>query len=111
MDRTASIFDTVIIDDANLVNETDCLAGLKHGAERAILLGNSDFDQTLFLINPPSGNRTLFNRIKPVCTLTKPVPSPTKSKKKVKALSKIFIDVSFSKEMVKKDSYENNDEA
>jgi len=44
MDRTASRFDTVIIDDANLVNETDCLAALRHGCERAILIGNSDFD-------------------------------------------------------------------
>lgn len=44
MDRTAEKFDTVIVDDANLVNETDCLSALRHGCQRAILIGNSDFD-------------------------------------------------------------------
>lgn len=69
MDRTKEVFDTVIIDDAHLVNEADCLAALRHGAERAVLIGNPDFDQSFFLLNPPHGNRTLFTRVSPIVTL------------------------------------------
>ena len=76
MDRTAEVFDTVIIDDANLVNETDCLAALKHGCERAILIGSEDFDQSLFLLNPPSSNRTLFFRTSPTISLKQPLFAP-----------------------------------
>jgi superfamily I DNA and/or RNA helicase len=46
--------------------------------------------------------------------LTKPLPKAApKNKKKinVQKLSKVFIDVSFAKEVNKKDSYENREEA
>mmetsp|Transcript_11624 Transcript_11624/g.14691 ORF Transcript_11624/g.14691 Transcript_11624/m.14691 type:complete len:109 (+) Transcript_11624:1491-1817(+) len=47
-----------------MINETDCLAALSHGANRAIFLGNSSFDQNMFLINPSSVNKILYYRIK-----------------------------------------------
>ena len=44
LEKTHHIFDTVIVDDASLINEADCLAALRHGAVRLILLGNSVID-------------------------------------------------------------------
>lgn len=79
-----------------------------------ILIGNPDFDQSLFLLNPPLGNRTLFYRAMKAVTLAKPIShSKLKSNKKAKSkkFSKVFIDVSFAKEVNKKDSYENREEA
>ena len=73
MDRTQVVFDTVIIDDANLVNETDCLSALRHGCIRAILFGNPDLDHSMFLLNPASSNRTLLYRTKPTLSINKPL--------------------------------------
>jgi hypothetical protein len=65
------VFDTVIFDDANLVNETDCLSALRHGCTRAILFGNPELDHNKFLLNPPSSNRTLLYRTKPTLEISK----------------------------------------
>jgi superfamily I DNA and/or RNA helicase len=40
LEKSPLLFDTVIFDDASLINETDCLSALSHGANRAIFLGN-----------------------------------------------------------------------
>ena len=50
LEKSPHIFDTVIIDDASLINEADCLAALRHGAVRMILFGNSAIDQSMFLL-------------------------------------------------------------
>lgn len=63
LEKSPLLFDTVIFDDASMINETDCLAALSHGANRAILLGNRKIDQNMFLVNPSSINKTLFYRI------------------------------------------------
>jgi superfamily I DNA and/or RNA helicase len=34
------MYDTVIIDDASMVSEADTVTALKHGCQRAVLLGN-----------------------------------------------------------------------
>ena len=41
LEKSPLVYDTVIFDDASLINETDCLAAMSHGAIRAIFLGNS----------------------------------------------------------------------
>ena len=91
LEKTALLFDTVLFDDASLINETDCLAALSHGANRAILLGNRTLNQNMFLLNPSSINKTLFYRIKstldlePVAlekTAAKSSPSKATSPKK-----------------------------
>ena len=64
LEKSALLFDTVIFDDASLINETDCLSALSHGANRAIFLGNRALNQNMFLINPSNVNKTLFFRIK-----------------------------------------------
>ena len=51
LEKSPLLFDTVIFDDASLINETDCLAALSHGANRAIFLGNRTLNQNMFLIN------------------------------------------------------------
>ena len=63
LEKSPLLFDTVIFDDASMVNETDCLAALSHGANRAIFLGNRTTTQNMFLVNPSSINKTLFYRI------------------------------------------------
>ena len=60
LEKTPYVFDTVIIDDASLINEADCLAALRHGAVRLILLGNSAIDQSMFLLKKQPINKTLF---------------------------------------------------
>ena len=62
LEKSMLNFDTVIIDDASMVSETECLAALRHGALRAILIGNPVLEQSMFLLNPSLGNRTLFSR-------------------------------------------------
>lgn len=64
LEKSPLLFDTVIFDDASLMNETDCLSALSHGANRAIFLGNRVMSQNMFLLNPSSVNKTLFYRIK-----------------------------------------------
>ena len=51
LEKSPLTFDTVIFDDASMINETDCLAALSHGANRAIFLGNSSLSQNMFLVN------------------------------------------------------------
>ena len=63
LERSLHTFDTVIIDDASLVNEADCLAALRHGASRLIMLGNSILDQSMFLLRTQAANKSLYNRI------------------------------------------------
>ena len=63
LEKSPLLFDTVIFDDASMINETDCLAALSHGANRAIFLGNRTLSQNMFLVNPSSINKTLFYRI------------------------------------------------
>jgi len=55
-------FDTVIIDDANLVKEIDALSALKHGCKRLIMVGNLDLPLSLFHL---SGTKEplLFERL------------------------------------------------
>ena len=81
-----------------MINETDCLAALSHGANRAIFLGNRKIDQNMFLVNPSSINKTLFYRITEAIdleTVSKATaisqnPSPTRPspKKRGKAAKK-----------------------
>ena len=40
MERTLTKYDTVIVDDASIINEFDILQALKRGAIRLILIGN-----------------------------------------------------------------------
>ena len=40
LEKTIAKFDTIIVDDANLVNEIDILQALKHSGVRLIMLGN-----------------------------------------------------------------------
>ena len=63
IERSLHEFDTVIIDDANMISEADTITSLRHGCLRAIMLGNPKFDQSLFLINPTNAHRTLYSRI------------------------------------------------
>jgi len=42
----------VIIDDASMISEAETISSLKHGCQRAILLGNQMLIQSMFLINP-----------------------------------------------------------
>ena len=63
LEKSPHQFDTVIFDDAGLINETDCLAALRHGANRAILIGNREIDQGMFLLNPPQVNKSMFYRV------------------------------------------------
>ncbi len=51
LERSNLIYDTVIIDDANMVSEADTITALKHGCQRAIFLGNQMLEQSMFLIN------------------------------------------------------------
>lgn len=44
-ERSNCKFDTVIIDDASLVSESDALQTLKYGALRLYLFGNSQIEQ------------------------------------------------------------------
>lgn len=89
-----SKFDTVIIDDASLMPESDILQTLKHGARRLVLLGNCNIEQNMFLLNPKS-DRTLFQRVlstiglencslppRTVSVKTEPKASPPKRGKK-----------------------------
>lgn len=55
--------DTVIVDDASLINEIDILQALKRGAIRLILLGNIKIQSNMFMLNPKNGDRTLYNRV------------------------------------------------
>ena len=125
LEKCLHSFDTVIIDDANLVNEADCLSALRHGAIRLIILGNPAIDQSMFLLRSTSTNKTLFNRIHKDNFLVMAAPenrstaaSPTKGKsKKHQAappkpkIEYVFVDSSQSRETLKKDSFENLQEA
>ena len=83
-----------------MINEIDCLAAFSKGCIRAILLGNDKICQSLFLLNPPASDRSLFGRSNPVIYLTE-------VEKKERKKEIIFIDCSDSKETNKKDSYTN----
>ena len=131
LEKSPLIFDTVIFDDASLINETDCLAALSHGANRAIFLGNRTLSQNMFLINPSSVNKTLFFRIKNAIQLeespstsnnTQPSISTSPQRRKSKQSAQTtpakplppkitFVDSSESTEQVKKESFENYAEA
>jgi len=58
-EKIKSKFDTVIIDDANLITESDVLQTLKYGAQRLVLFGNSLIQQTMFQLSPRP-DRTLY---------------------------------------------------
>lgn len=60
--NTRHIFDTVLIDDANMISEADVITSLCHGTKRAILFYNKLMDFGMFLINP-SINKSITNRI------------------------------------------------
>ena len=118
-----------------MINETDCLAALSHGAIRSIFLGNHALRQNMFLLNPSSVNKTLFFRIKDAINLEEvsnnmalsSVASPTKSSPKKRSAKKqqtaaapivvstepriTFVDSSVSTEQDKKGSFENYEEA
>ena len=127
LEKTPLLFDTVIFDDASMINETDCLSALSHGANRAILLGNRDLTQNMFLVNPSALNKTLFNRgvnnaieLEKVAALTSSAKnSPPKkrgSKSKQEVLKSIEPEITFIESVVgteqeKKGSYENFKEA
>jgi hypothetical protein len=131
MEKCLHQFDTVIFDDASLINETDCLSALRHGAERAILLANPDVSQSMFLLNTVQ-NKTLFARIGSFEDLKTPQPVEAVEEKKTPAgkrssskkrtpaasapsaslpLKVVFIDLEASEEKAKKESYENEPEA
>ena len=129
LEKTPLLFDTVIFDDASMINETDCLSALSHGANRAILLGNRDLTQNMFLVNPSALNKTLFNRgvnnaielekvVAPTSSSAKNSPPKkrgSKSKQEVvKAIIEpeiTFIESVVGTEQEKKGSYENFKEA
>lgn len=46
-----------------MISEAESVSSLKHGCERAILLGNQMLVQGMFLLNPTLAHRTLFSRI------------------------------------------------
>lgn len=118
-----------------MINETDCLAALSHGAIRAIFFGNHALRQNMFLLNPSSVNKTLFYRIKDAINLEQvsnnmalsSAASPSKSSPKKRSAKKqqvatapvvvstepriTFVDSSTSTEQDKKGSFENYEEA
>ena len=116
-------FDTLIVDDASLVTESDCLAAMRHGAIRLILLGNRLMEPQMFLLKTTTSNKTLYHRIpdSQLLVIEPPAPeaaSPSKAKgKKAKPVVQkpkidyIFVDVAEGKEAAKKESYENYGEA
>jgi hypothetical protein len=55
-------WDTVIIDDANLLSESDVLQTIKHGAYRLVLVGNRMIEQKQFMLHARP-DRTLYQRI------------------------------------------------
>eukprot|EP00347_Sterkiella_histriomuscorum_P019777 403340332 len=63
VEKTQSKHDTIIIDDASVIPEVDVLQTLKRGAVRLILLGNPKIQPNMFMLNPKSGDRTLFSRM------------------------------------------------
>ena len=61
-DRSTAKFDTVILDDASVMSESDVLQTLKHGALRLVILGNSQIEQQQFQLHARP-DRTLFKRL------------------------------------------------
>ena len=96
---------------------------MRHGSIRLILLGNEVMEPQMFLLKTTTTNKTLYSRIPASKLLVMQAPppevqSPTKTKgKKAKVTAQkpkidcVFVDVSDSKEVAKKDSYENYEEA
>ena len=96
---------------------------MRHGSIRLILLGNEVMEPQMFLLKTTTTNKTLYSRVPASKLLVMQAPppevqSPTKTKgKKAKVTAQkpkidcVFVDVSDSKEVAKKDSYENYEEA
>lgn len=106
LEKSLHEFDTVIIDDASMVSEADTITSLRHGCQRAILMGNPQVHQANFLINPTNAQRTLYSRIRTFIDL-----EPF-SKKSINSNIKFtFIDLEDSKEEPKKESFTNLVEA
>jgi hypothetical protein len=61
LDKRLVKIDTVIVDDASLLNEIDVLQAMKNGGLRLLLLGNKDIEQGMFLLNAKN-DKTLFQR-------------------------------------------------
>ncbi|TNV82488.1 hypothetical protein FGO68_gene10529 [Halteria grandinella] len=61
-DRSGVKFDTVLIDDASLITESDVLQTLKYGAHRLILLGNTKIEHNMFMLTVRP-DRTLYQRV------------------------------------------------
>ena len=118
-EKTEHLFDTVIMDDASIVSEVNCLQSFKKGCLRAILLGNAQLAANMFLLNPGEGDRSLFMRADPHVTLQSLERSSEESKsgrtsaKKQAVPTKkiIFVNVTESAEQKKKDSFSNAIEA
>jgi len=110
LEKTPLLFDTVIFDDASMINETDCLAALSHGANRAIFMGNDLINQNMFLLNQSTVNKTLFYRIEnslqlePIVASNDTPPSPTKAsprkKGRTSATKKQAVETDVVKEAV-----------
>ncbi|CDW81163.1 UNKNOWN [Stylonychia lemnae] len=141
IERTITKQDTVIVDDASIINEMDILQALKRGAIRLILIGNHKLQSNMFQLNAKSGDRTLYQRIfqgmqnlnlqNTIQTLPKfekqvqlvqAVKTQPKAKKGKKAEETVrvqqgkeieieFIDLTNGEEKDQKESYINEDEA
>ena len=86
-----------------MISEADVVSALKHGCERAILLGNQMLTQGLFLLNPTSAHRALFQRVGSFIDVSQ---KQTKTKPKF-----TFVDLSDSQQEQKKESFTNEAEA
>lgn len=132
-------FDTVIVDDANLIHEIEIVQGaLRFGCQRLLLLGNKSLVPECFSLSnvsePPLLNKTLFHRVlnttksrchflrKPQEEEVKVMSKKPSSRKRASSAKKAeeppaptlnitFINVSDSKPVGKKESYINEPEA
>lgn len=82
LERSPFVYDTVVIDDASMVTEADTLTALKHGCQRAILIGNPDLTQSMFLISDSVHPKTLFARCAPSFVLPGLAPAGKSPAKK-----------------------------
>jgi hypothetical protein len=61
-ERSGLKFDTVIIDDASLMTESDVLQALRFGAVRLIMFGNHKIHHSMFMLTARP-DRTLYQRV------------------------------------------------